>query len=164
MVAELERLAAEMGEGMTAIDYVCERTAGGDTLIEICRDVGKTIGHNLQGGTLSSWINTDQERRAKIQAARAIGAISLAEQGMEMIDDADESREAIAKAKASAEYRQWLASKWNRPMFGADVAQVQVNVSTGSLLLDALRQRQVTAVTQPILPPAGPDVELVIDG
>ena len=145
MVAELERRAREIDPAMTAIDYVCERTAAGDTFRAICRDLVDAIGHSLEGGTLSSWVNGNADYRMKITAARALGATNLVEEGMEILDDADESREAVAKAKARADYRQWLASKWNRPQYGQDQAQVNVQVNMGSLLLDSLRRRQVTA-------------------
>lgn len=163
MVAELERRAAAAStedEPLTAIDYVCQRTAGGDTLREIARDIGQVIGHpDFQSGTLSSWINSSPDWRAKIALARSVSADILAEDAGEILDDADEDRDAIAKAKARADYRMWLASKRNRAVYGADTAQVAVQVNLPDLHIDAMRRRQVEAKVTPLLP-SGPDVEL----
>lgn len=164
MIAELERLAAEMDASMTPIDYVCERTAQGVTLRQIARDIGPNIGHPDFGpGTLSSWVNTTENGKQKIAAARALAADSLVEEAGEILDDlagTEMTREEVALAKTRADHRTWLASKWNRPVYGADQAQVNVALNLPGLHLEALRLR---AQSVPLLPLAGPDVEVVSD-
>ena len=166
MVAELERLGAL--EEMSAIEYVSERTAQGDTLAAICRDLSDSTGQTIGAGTLSSWINSDNGRKASMAVARAASAHVLAEASVELADQlADEgtelTREDIALMKERTDGRRWLASKRDRATYGGDVAQVSVQVNTGQLLLDALRQRQVTSTVQPILPMTGSDVETVTE-
>lgn len=164
MVAELERLARLEDAEMTAIVYVCDRTAEGDTLAEICRDVGRNIQQTVGAGTLSSWINSDHGRKGLMALAREASAHVLAEESVSLGDElsgTEVTREEIALVKERTEARRWLASKRDRQTYGADVAQVNLQVNTGQLHLDALRQRQVTAKTAPVLPPAEADYETV---
>jgi hypothetical protein len=166
MVAELERLGAL--EESSAIDYVCRRTAEGDTLASICRDVSAHIKQTVGAGTLSSWINSDHGRKAKMAVARLDSAHVLAEDSVDLADQLAEegtelTREEIALLRERTEGRRWLASKRDRATYGGDVAQVNVQVNTGQLHLDALRQRQIESKAQPMLPPAEADVEVVSD-
>lgn len=163
MVAELEKRAS--ADGVTPIDYVCERVASGDTLRTIARDIGVNIGRpEFSAGTLSSWVNQDAGRKQQIAAARALYADMAVEEGQEILDElagTEVTKEEIQLAKARADYRQWLASKWNRTQYGADTASVNVQVNAPLLHLDALRQRALPVRASVVIaPPSGPDVEL----
>lgn len=175
MVAELERRAAEAGptesgEPMTAIDVVCELISeGGEegTLANIARDLTGAIGQTISPGTLSSWLNSTSEGKAKVAAARALAAHVLAEDSLDVLDQlngTEVTREEIQLAKARSETRQWLASKWNRPQYGADAAQVNVQVNVPGQHLAVMRRRAIAAKAQQQLPPAGPDYETVPHG
>lgn len=175
MIAELERLAAEQGEGVTAVDYVCEYIAEGadadgtpHTLAELARKLTDTAGQTISAGILTSWLNSTSESKAKVAAARALAAHVHAEASLAVLDELDGTevtREEVALAKARAETRQWLASKWNRPTYGGE-AQVQINntqISAADSHLAALAQRkQIKATTQLPLPaPEGADYEVI---
>lgn len=164
MIVELTRRAAEAGEGAAPEDVVCALVASGETLIEVARRLEQDTGLPISPGIVGAWMNADPKRKAALAEARKQSAPILAEQAMEILDDVDEDRDAIAKAKAQADLRTWLASKYDRQTFGNDAAQVNVQLNLGQLHLDALRQRAaITATTAPMLPPAGPDYETVTD-
>jgi hypothetical protein len=162
MLAELNRRATEAGDGATAEDVVCALVAAGEPMTEIARQLSKTAEINLSVNVLSGWMASDPKRKAALAQARKDSAPILVEQAMELIDGADEDRDAIAKAKAQADMRQWMASKYDRATFGNDAAQVNLQFNMGQLHLDALRSRAaIVASTAPTLPPAGPDFETV---
>ncbi len=170
MLAELERRAhiasQEAGEAITPLQYVCEWVAGGQTMRELIDDMNVTepnLELNSYSGILGSWVNGTKEGKSMMLEARATAAHALAESGMGIIDDADEDRDAIAKAKARSDYRKWLASCWNAPQYGQQQQQVQVNVNLAQLHIEAMRKREMPRVVANVLPPAGPDVE-IIDG
>lgn len=169
MIAALERRAAEAGAD-SALDYVCEYVATAQgTQRDLCRELSEDMdGHKVESGVLSSWINSTQEGKTKIAEARSIAAHVLAEQGMEILDDlggTEVTREEVALAKGRAEYRQWLASRWNRKAYGQDTSAVNVNVfNAPGAHLEALRERaKLRAQTTPILPPTEPDYEVITD-
>jgi len=158
MLSELARLAGEAG--LSPEDYVCELVTEGETLRSIAADLSRSANRDISPGTLGAWLNADPARRAKLVAARKDSAPALVEKAIEILDNVDNDRDAIAAAKAQSEVRTWLASKYDRQTFGNDTAQVNVQLNLGQLHLDALRQRATAA---PILPPAGPDYETVIE-
>ena len=176
MIAELERQAAEQGEGVSAIDVVCEYIAEGaepdgtpHTLAELARKLTDATGQTISAGILTSWLNSTTEGKAKIAAARALAAHVHAEASLSVLDElngTEVTREEVALAKARAETRQWLASKWNRGTYGGE-AQVQINntqINAADAHLAALAQRkQIKAQTQPLLPPAEADYEVIDD-
>lgn len=165
LIAELERRGKLEDPPLSGLDYVCEWVAGGQTMRDLVRDVNVTtkLDLNLDTTLLSSYVNATKEGKQKMIQARAAAAHILAEQGMEILDDADEDRDAIAKAKGRAEYRRWLAGAWNREAYGQQQAQVSVNVNLAQLHIDAMRKREIPVVApQPALE-AGADYE-VLDG
>jgi hypothetical protein len=140
LIAELERRAAAAGlEG--PLDVIHDWVTSGQTLKELSLNISKTTGKIVSAGTLSTYINSTPEGRQMITAARALAAAALAEEALELLDNVDEDKNAIAKAKEQANMRTWLASRWNRKEYGSD-AGVNVNiVNMGQLHLDALRHR-----------------------
>lgn len=167
MLKELERRAhiasEDQGETITPLQYVCEWVAAGQPMADLIRDMNVTE-PNLKldsAGILSSWVNSTKEGKVMISEARAVAAHALAEQGMDILDDSDEDRDAIAKNKARSDYRKWLASVWNRPQYGQEAQQVQVNVNLPMLHIEAMRKREMPVIkAQPILPPSEPDYQL----
>jgi hypothetical protein len=162
MIAELERRAAET-EGHTAIDVVAEWTAEGGTLAALARVLTEATGHTISPGILSSWVNSTQENKQKMIDARKVGAVVLAEDSVNIIDElagTEVTREEIQLARERSAARQWLASKHDRTTYGGDSAQVNVQVNLPGQHLEAMRRRAILAKTQQQLP-AGPDVEIV---
>lgn len=173
MLIELDRRAQEyrneheLGAEFTSLDYVCEWVAGGATMRDLIRDMNTTaeLGMDVGSGLLSSWVNSSKEGKVKMAEARAIASHILAEDGMDILDEADEDRDALTKAKARSDYRRWLASVWNPKQYGNQQPQLAVNVNLAQLHIEAMRKREIpTVASVPVLPPNGPDYEVVSDG
>jgi hypothetical protein len=174
LIKELERraqaMADETGEVCGPLDVIHDWVASGGTLLDLTLDCGKKVGANLseRSSILSTWVNSTAEGRAMLSQAREIASHAMVEEAMDIVDSADETKEALAKAKLRAEQRQWLASKWNRQTYG-ETPQVQINqFDIGQLHIDAMRQRRIeTGDTTPTLalPAAveGQDYEVVKD-
>jgi hypothetical protein len=157
IVEELERraqaMSEEQGEPVTALDVVHDWVAAGRTMIDLAADVGKSIGHNLaSSGVLTTWVHSTPGGKAMMAQAREIAAHALAEETVQILEDADEDKSALLKARLRAENNRWLASKWNRRDYG-ETPQVQVNnFDIGQLHIDAMRQRRLeTGDTTPTL-------------
>ena len=165
MLIELEKRAKEAGEGVTPIDVVCEWTAEGNTLSDLARELTDSCKLTISPGVLGSWANSTKEFKAKLDAARALAAHTLAEQSIQEFEDlkgTEITREEVALAKAASDAKQWLASKWNRKQYGNDTAQVNVQVNMPGQHLEALRRRaELKAQTTPLLPPSEADYEVV---
>jgi hypothetical protein len=171
MLVELDKRAAEAGEGITHIDVICEYIAEGNTLADLARDITGKVGLTVSAGVLTNYANSRNEWKAQLAAARALAAHVFAEDSVNVLDElagTEVTKEEIALARARADVRQWLASKWNRPMYGADTAQVNVQVNLPGQHLDALRARaaraKIKATTEQQALPAGPDYETVPSG
>lgn len=152
VVHELEQ-RAEAGNYVDVLDYVCAWIEGGRTLVELTASVQRKVKSQLGEMTITATLRhlfgkaTVAERYAQ---ARADSAVALADHAVEIIDEASTaSREELKKAVARSEVRQWLASKYNRAVFGDAPPSVAVQVNIPSLHLDALRQRESAAVSAP---------------
>lgn len=117
------------------LSVIYERVANGETLTAIAPD------YDVSRPYLRDVLTEGDVRLDLFLSAQRSAAFALAEQGMQIIDNASTiSREDIAKAKERAHYRQWLASKLDRETFG-DQPLVQINDqrSFGSMFLEALK-------------------------
>ena len=148
LVEELEKRAAalsqERGEELTALDVVHDWVAAGRTMRDLSRELGKAIGRNLESsGVLTTWVHGQPGGRALMAQAREMAAHALAEETIEILEEADEEKSALLKARLRAENNRWLASKYNRRDYGETPPQLAVNLDFGSLHIDAMRQRRV---------------------
>ncbi len=83
-------------------------------------------------------LHTD-ERRDAVLAARKLKAEKLAEEALDIADQADEtSNSGVNKARLQVDTRKWMASKLDPENYG-DTAKTQVNISLGDLHLQALK-------------------------
>jgi len=121
---------------MGGFEAIISQVASGRTLSSIARELG------VPRETLSNLMYRDEERGEALRAARARAADALVDDALDIADAADPT--AIAKAKLQVETRQWIASKYNRAVYGSEKAQVEINL--GSLHLDALRNVREKAV------------------
>jgi hypothetical protein len=160
LIEELERraaaLAEETGEPCSPLDVIHDWVAAGRTMRDLTIELGRAVGHQLSAssGILTTWVNGTPEGRAMLAQARQIAAHALAEETMDILEDADDDKLALLKAKLRAENNRWLAGKWNREAYG-ETPQVQVNnnrFDIGQLHIDAMRQRRIeTGDTTPTL-------------
>jgi hypothetical protein len=158
LIEELERQAAEMseehGEPLGPLDVIHDWIAAGRTMRDLTIEVGKKVGHKLSAssGILTTWVNSTPEGRAMLAQARKIAASALAEETVDILENADETKEALTKAKLRAENNRWLASKYDRETYGESAPQVALSFDIGQLHIDAMRQRRIeTGDTTPTL-------------
>lgn len=169
IIAELERRAALQSteaEPFTALDYIHDYIAAGSTMLALADELGKALKRNVSAGVITTWAHSTPEGRALLAQARALAAHSFAEEALQIVDDADEEKSALLKARLRAEQRMRLASKWNRKDYGDEpLVALNQTLNMGQMHLDALRQRSIEAKAVPVLPPAaeGADYELVTD-
>ena len=112
---------------------IFDKLSSGETVLGVARALG--ISHTA----FYDWVDRGGEARAAALArARARGGQSLAEQTLEIADEASPQEAQVAKLRVDT--RRWLASKMAPDEFG-DKQQPLVNIDLGSLALDALRKR-----------------------
>ena len=108
--------------------------AGGMTTNKLCAILG------VAPGTFYDWVERVPARRETLNRAREIAAHSLADQALEIADDA--TPQDVQVAKLRCDLRLKLAAKHNHGYYG-DKSAPAVNVDLGGLALDALRLRAV---------------------
>ncbi len=115
---------------------IVDRLSQGETVLGLARTLG--ISHTA----FYDWVDRGGEARAAALArARARGGQSLAEQTLEIADNASPQEAQVAKLRVDT--RRWLASKMAPDEYG-DKQQPLVNIDLGSMALDALRKRSIT--------------------
>jgi transposase-like protein len=113
---------------------IVDRLSQGETVLGVARALG--ISHTA----FYDWVDRGGEARAAALArARARGGQSLAEETLEIADNASPQEAQVAKLRVDT--RRWLASKMNEDY--NDKQQPLVNIDLGSMALDALRKRSV---------------------
>lgn len=160
---QLQQLAKHIEEH-GGEDWVFSFVAEGLSMKKVAERVGAT-----SRGMLYLWLDLDREnRRRKLEAARQQSADAHAEDGLDILDELDDSLMVtpaeVSAANSRANYRKWLASVRNREAYG-DRPQVDVNVNIKTLHLDALRKyANATTVGEGDAPPAlGAAPEDVVD-
>jgi hypothetical protein len=114
-------------------DQICSRIAEGEPLKPICREDGMPC-----FATVYKWIRTTPEFAAAMEEARRIGADAIADEVLEIVDDAsndwmerrdDKGGEAyvlngehVQRSKLRAEYRLKLLAKWHPKKYGEKLA------------------------------------------
>lgn len=127
----LNKLIADIA-AMGGEDALYERIAGGATVGQLGEELG------VSRPFLSARLNRTPQMKLAMQAALKERAGSFAEQALEIADNVAADPNEIAKAKTKIEVRKWLAGVHDAEQYGAK--GTQVNISVGSLHLDALRQ------------------------
>lgn len=136
---------------------ICARLAEGESLRSICRDEGMP-----SKITVLRWLDADESFRAQYAQAREQGFDAMADQLLEIADDATRDTvdteqgprmdaEWVARSRLRVDARKWLLSKLAPKKYG-ERAQVDVTNSDGSLQLDetarAARLAQLLAKAQ----------------
>ena len=109
------------------------------------RDVRKLL-KNLppEVGSMSNapfyeWLKADptQGRWNRWQDTKAVIASDLVEEGLAIVDDADDG--SVPAARLRSEYRRWIAERYDRTAFGKPDTQVNVAVGIGDDFLAGLK-------------------------
>jgi hypothetical protein len=133
-------------EGHTALDYVSEWVESGKTLTKLALELGEKTGFEISVPSILGYLRkefggslVDQ----RITNARKASGHTLAEEALQIVDDADDSdANTLRKAEMQANKRLWLAERFNRTELGNDKS-VAVQINVGSMHIDALRSRVV---------------------
>ena len=130
------------------------QAAGGDCVLFDLVAEGQSVGsimaeYDLHRTMFYQWIYSGGEQRAAAYAeAKRISAEKHVEDAGDILDGTEHgatpepvfSPADVALRKARAHFRQWLAAHRDPETYGEQKAQMEINVSVGSLHLDALRQ------------------------
>jgi hypothetical protein len=165
LIEELEKRCREDASEdtpMSSLDYACEWISSGQTLKALAKDLTDTLHDEVTYGRLMAVLRVqhgEQVVEASLDLARTRASHCLAEESLELVDAYADTTLDVNRAQSRAKSRQWLAQAWNSAKYGQQKG-VSVNVTVGSLHLDALRAvpaRVATIVTgtpeQPLLPP-----------
>lgn len=119
-IAHIESLGPE-GE-----EHILAMLAGGDTVKKVAVYLGFPP---TSLASLYKWRDATPERKAAWQQAIAYRAQSLAEESIDIADEANENPDAIRKAELRVKARQWLAGVSDRTNYGKDAAaKLTINV------------------------------------
>ena len=113
------------------IDAILHQVAAGTSLRVIAG------GLDISRPMLSTYLN--QNHREALRQAREHAADALAEQTLDIADQATPDTVAVAKLRVDS--RRWIAAKWDREGYGEAAPKFAVNIDLRALHLDALRKR-----------------------
>ncbi len=145
--ALLNEAARELGEDATALDYVVYRVENGTTLTDLASEVTALFDMKVLPSFVreaAAYGHDPATVTERLTSARARGASAIVDEAKQLIDSVPKDRDAIAKVKEQANIRTFIASRWNRQEWGEQKGP-SVNVSIGSLHIDALRSRKAAA-------------------
>lgn len=97
------------------VDAVLEGLAQGRTLTALCKE------HGFSQSTWANWIARDHDLAKAYYDARSVGADSIADEIMDIVDSAKEETVAVAKARLRADTRLRLLAKWQPDKYGEKV-------------------------------------------
>lgn len=134
------------GRAPTPVDYAVWWIEGGKTILQLAQAVSEDLGFEVPRQAVSRILNESEgpEGARRIATARVAGSHSVAESTLTTVDSSGRTREDIQHARLKADAQRWLAGAWNRDEYGtSSKAQVTVNITSGSALLDMIRVREV---------------------
>jgi hypothetical protein len=93
----------------------------------------------ISNGPFYEWLRADptQGRWNRWQDVKAIIASDLVEEGLTIVDDADDGT--VPAARLRSEYRRWIAEHYDRAAFGKADINTVVNISVDQEWLIALK-------------------------
>ena len=89
------------------------------------------------------WVKKSAERAATYSRAREAGADALADETLQIADEAEPQTAHVAKLRIEA--RKWLAGKMNPAVYGEKQGPT-VTLNLGDMALDSLRKRPASGV------------------
>jgi terminase small subunit-like protein len=135
----LRSRAAVLGDEGDVLAYAVDYIASGGRISELARDLAQEIGSPVSRPLVSGILNDlAPDATQRLEAARREGAYALVDEAITIADGAEATTAGVQKAGLQTRVRQWTAEKWNAAELGQKAGAV--NVSIGSLLLEALMQ------------------------
>lgn len=124
---------------------IVDRIASGETVAQIAKDFHRPDGIPISRAFFSILLHKDPERSKRVYEARTEGAAAMVDHALTLVDAAPADRDSVNKAKVQAETRLKIAGLIDRPNWGEQKQQLNVQVNVADLHLDALRTRQLGA-------------------
>ena len=108
------------------------------SIIKLLANLPPEVG-TMSTGPFYAWLKNDptQGRWNRWQHTKAIIASDLVEEGLAIVDDADDG--SVPAARLRSEYRRWIAERYDRASFGKPDAQVNVAIGIGDDFLAGLK-------------------------
>lgn len=124
------QIAAEGGD-----DVIFDRIAGGQKVGDVMASYGR------DRTFFYVWLKAGgEQRQAKYKAAQEIAADALVQEALDIVDEPVLIPADAAAARNRADFRKWMAGKYNRNAFGEEKAQVNVGIGLGDLFVQALQE------------------------
>ena len=111
---------------------------------KLLRNLPPEVG-SMSNGPFYEWLKADttQGRWNRWQSVKQIIAADLVEEGLTIVDDADDG--SVPAARLRSEYRRWIAERYDRAAYGKPDAQVNVAVGIGDDFLAGLKAVEAKA-------------------
>ena len=108
------------------------------SIIKLLANLPPEVG-SMSTGPFYAWLKADstQGRWNRWQDTKTIIASDLVEEGLSIVDDADDG--SVPAARLRSEYRRWIAERYDRVSFGKPDAQVNVAVGIDADFLAGLK-------------------------
>ncbi len=132
-------------------DAVFERVASGESQTSIAKSFG------VSQGFFSRVMNLDPARTRAFREAKRQAATYYAERAMDLADNVEPKRDAIAKVREQIGVLKWLATAGDREQYGDAMPGVNISLNVGELHLAALRHRIVEGTRPGLLAPKPED-------
>jgi hypothetical protein len=155
----IETLSEDETHAPSMLDYVCDCVESGQTLKELALDLTTELEQEVTYARLMAVLRAehgDDAAETRLEASRKRASHWMAEDAVSLVDAPADTNVDVSRAASRARTRQWLAERWNRQGYGQQ-SGVSVNVTVGSLHLDALRAVPARA-TATIVSPATPQL------
>ena len=118
----VQRMAFALIEAKGGEPWVLEQVAQGHGYRTIAKELGVSL------TMFVGWATHTDARRQMLRQARENAAQTLAEQALEIADEADPLTERVARLRIDT--RKWIASKWAPEVYGDNKGPlVQVNIT-----------------------------------
>ena len=92
----------------------------------------------MSTGVFYEWLKETPERAGKWQMVQEIQGSNWAEQGLEIVAEAEPENVQVARLRA--EYRRWMAERFNRKQFGKPEIAATVGITIGDEFLESLKK------------------------
>jgi hypothetical protein len=124
-------------------DRILERIGSGESISAIAQTFLRPDHHPISFAFFSRLLHQDPEREPAIREAKRLRAEAWADRALAVSDTCPADRDAVAKARVQIETRLRLAGLADREQYGERKHEINVQVNTAEVHLDALRHRHV---------------------
>ena len=119
-------------------ERIFELYRGYRSIIKLLANLPPEVGM-MSTGPFYAWLKNDptQGRWNRWQDTKAIIASDLVEEGLTIVDDADDGT--VPAARLRSDYRRWIAERYDRESFGKTDISMVIGISADQEFLVALK-------------------------